>query len=274
MKEKRKNCTTCGGKGYLLKKNEQNEMYRKTCICQKANIDREVRRYEVSARELEEKVPSDYYRAVDFDGKILRETIPIESEYDFEIEGYISFLEEYIENMITGEKPKKSYYVVAPPDCGKKIFVYTAIKEAMAHGLQVSGLVDTQEIYEKLEERAYREIRELYKNDIVFVTVGNSPSKADMVAIRYLIDIADRMGTPMLMISRYNATFICQNDPTLLEDIGVMSSRKGAYGKLEFVGFNRQILHTHKMKLEQQYKKKKAIQGEDILALKQSMREQ
>lgn len=267
-------CTVCGGKGYLLKKNEQNEMYRKTCDCKKAKVSREIQTYEVSERILREKIPNEYYRTVAFDGAILRETLPIDPEYDFEIEGYVSFLEEYIENMITGEKPKKSYYVVAPPDCGKKLFVYTAIREALTHGLEVSGLVDTQEVYMLLEERAYREIRELFKNDIVFVTVGNSPSKADMVAIRHLIDLADRMGTPMLMISRYNASFICQNDSTLMEDIGVESSRKGLYGKLEFVGFNRDILHKHKTSLERKYKKTKAPQGMDIVDMKKAMRGQ
>lgn len=235
-------CEVCGGKGFTIQV-LNGKPKRNPCECRNVRDFKDrIKPKTINELELEEKIPNVFFRDVEFDEEELRETIIIpEHLQDIQIDSYIDFLQSYLRALRMGKIPEKSYYVVAPSGCGKKIFIYAAIKEAMRGGINPSGLIDTHDVYELMEARKYAKVKELLNVDVAFLTVGASPSQGDMIALRSVIDICERYGIPLVVISRFAVKYLARFDPMLKSDVGVFSTRKGDYGRLEHVGFSEEL---------------------------------
>lgn len=232
-------CKVCGGKGFTIQI-VKGKPKRTPCDCRNVkDFKTKIEPNKINEIELEEKIPNPYFRDVEFDEEELRETMSMpEHLRDIQVDSYIVFLKSYLQALRLGKKPEKSYIVTAPSGSGKKIFVYSAIKEAMRGGLKTSGLLDTHEIYELMEDKKFGKIKELIWVDVVFMTMGGSPSQPDVIALRHMIDTCERYGIPMVLISRFSGQFLAKYDAMMKTDVGVFTTRRGDYGRLEGIGFS------------------------------------
>lgn len=235
-------CEKCGGKGFTIKiDNKKAKSIPCECKDVKDYKDKLVE-ITISEKELEKLIPNFYFRAIEFDGDELRDTIPVPDHLkDIQIDSYVDFMESYLKVIRMGKRPERSYFLEAPTGFGKKTFIYSAIKEAIKGGLTTTGLLDTYEIYGLMEKNKYGDIKELLNKDIVFLTMGGSPTKQDVVVLRMSIDLCERYGIPMIVISRFASNYIGKQDPTMKVDIGVFNTVRGDYGRLKHVGFSPQF---------------------------------
>lgn len=246
-KEEQAVCEKCGGIGHTLKM-VNGKMKRIKCDCKKVSYKLALEPQEISDDILKKYIPSKYYLETEFNAEVLEEGIKsnigeeLLMDYDMDVEEYIDFLDTFIDTVKMGVIPDKSYFIVAPPSMGKKIFVYNVIRRGLESGIKVSRLINTQEIYSLMDEKKIREIEELYRNhEILLVNVGNSPNRQDMIALRYLMGRSDEWGKPLIVISRFARDFFIKMDANLVMDLGVISSTRGVYGELEQVGFNNEF---------------------------------
>lgn len=234
----------CGGKGFIFYR-DNGRMRRKLCECGiLKDFKTKIEPADFDDKELESKIPNPRYR-VDFDREKLEESMDIpERLMDIQVGMHIDFMDEFIRTVRLGVKPRKSYFLVAPSGMGKKYFVYNAIRSAYEGGLKPSGLIDTYEVYEKMDKRELGELREMFDVDIAFMTMGGSPGRLDIVALKTVLDICDRKGIPLVVISRHTAGFLVRQgkDPLLTKDIGVFMTAEYDYGCLERVGFSDEFM--------------------------------
>lgn len=267
-----KECGKCGGRGYIHEKVDGKHK-RSVCSCVSVSDFRvKIENEHISLHELREKIPNKYFRDVEFDEEELRESICIPNELkDIQIESYIDFIKSYLATLRMGSRPGKSYFVSAPSGSGKKVFVYTAIKEALRGGLKPSGLLDTHEVYDLMATNQFGKIKELLSVDVAFLTMGGSPARPDIIALRSIIDICERGGVPLLIISRFTANFLTKNDVTLKTDLGLFTTRRGDYGRLEQVGFNDETMYKYMDVLRKNTGSEKV---ESVSDMKRRMREE
>lgn len=244
-------CELCGGRGFTIVLGT-GKTKRKPCKCRAVrDFHDKIEPVDVPDFVLKSKVPSRYFQLIEFDTEELKEQIEIPDHLkDIAVDVYVDTLDSYVRAVRLGKRPEKSYFVVAPPGSGKKIFVYTAIKQALRGGLNPSGLLDTHDIYELMEAKKFGKIKELLMVDIAFLTMGGSPAKSDVIALRAMIDICERFGVPLVVVSRFSAEFLAKNDPMLIADVGVRVTKRGDYGRLEHVGFTDDFMNRYRDNLK------------------------
>ena len=236
-------CPLCNGKGYKLKK--INNQFKKTvCKCQKemVNLD-EIS--EMSEDILYKYIPNELYHE-DISITKLKENKVIGSEWEVEFSKYINFVSKFPTSLAIGKMPTKSYFVVAPPNFGKKFFIYNCIKKTLMGGKTPTELLDTAELYTLYSQKEYKQLKDYFLNhDIVFMTVGNSPNMNDVIVLKHMMDLADRFGKPIIMISRISVPYFLNFDANLIDDLGVKRGYKHNYGILELAGFSNDFMKDY-----------------------------
>lgn len=195
---------------------------------------------EVSDTLLQEYIENDYFRKNEFNLRKLDKEIPlVRRDRDVSVDVYLKFLDDYLNRLRNGRKPDKSYFVSAPDGFGKKMFVYQAIKESLRHGLKPTKLLATHELYEYLDRKEYNQF---YKNfqdvDLAFITLGGAPTITDLIVIKTALDYCERIGVPLLAISRFDPQRFHKHDVLSITYLGVKVAKRGDFGVMELVGFN------------------------------------
>lgn len=231
-------CQRCFGRGYKIEINGTSKKW-VDCICKKTHKTKEQM---ISEKTLEEYIPNIFYRENKFEFReVERRVNEVNTKTDYNLEislfTYTDFLEEYYSKIANGVKPTKSYFVVAPANFGKKFFVYECIKKGLKKGLKVSPLYSTLEVYEKMNKDNLTEFNEMLNVDVLFLTVGGNPFNQDMYALRFILELADRKGISILLISRFSANYFKKLDGSLVEDMMNEYTRDYDYGHLEHIGF-------------------------------------
>lgn len=262
-----KDCKDCGGKGFIMYK-DSGMMKRKPCECKiLRNFKDKIEPEYIDPLILKEKIPNPRYRE-DFDEEELEETIDIPDKlWDIQVEMYIEFLDTYIRTVRMGKKPEKSYFVVAPSGSGKKYFVYNAIKSALQGGLTTTSLIDTHDVYDLMGNKKFGELKSMLMADVAFLTLGGSPVRPDMIALRAVLDICDRYGIPLVVISRFSGGYLKKLDSLIAQDVGVFSTKKWEYGRLEQVGFSDEFMIKHR-----NYKQSAGKEVESVADFKERVR--
>ncbi|MGN4914075.1 hypothetical protein ACTFR8_23045 [Bacillus cereus group sp. MYBK15-3] len=238
----REKCERCGGSGRLFLKTGSKMEKVKCPVCKgKKTIATEddiiVEDRKSLEKLFEEYIPNEYFRFDNYNRKKLEKGMVIPpSLRDVTVETYFEFIDIMLATLLMGGIPRKSYMVSAPDMMGKKWFAYTAIKNLLRAGLKPTKLLDSKDLYELLEKRQFGELKKELTGDVAFLTLGGSPSRADIVVLKEAVDICERMGTPMFVISRTDGAYLARYDAFLADAIGVKATKEGDLGRLEQQG--------------------------------------
>ncbi|PER55751.1 hypothetical protein CN495_08330 [Bacillus thuringiensis] len=245
-------CERCGGRRRLRIKNDVGGFDKIKCpVCcggkKQALVTLEVTEKRTQ-KELEklfaEYIPNDYFRYDDYDRRKLERdmAIPPHMRSDLTVDTYLEFADTFLAKLALGQIDKKSYILTTPDRCGKKWLVYTAIKNTLRAGLKPSPLLDSKDLYVLLDNKKYDEIKQKLDADIVFLTLGASPSRADVIVLKILLDMCERAGTPLFVVSRMSGSYLTKYDSLLVDSLGVKATREGELGRLQQEGIYGQIM--------------------------------
>ncbi len=155
-----------------------------------------------------------YYWDQEWNAETLKASLP-ELRNHRTFSQYVDQLDKVYNVFKSGQIPRRSALVVAPPRRGKLIWAFSCMKQAMKHGYKIVPLLDTSE-WRRLNiiatERAYIKDMSLYgctmedviAADVVFLTVDKDNFKGAYRAIESLLDKRQRRGRPTIIISRYS----------------------------------------------------------------------
>lgn len=233
-----RDCRVCGGKGFRMEKID-GSLRRVACKeCGGVrNFRDKLEAREPSDRDLAEYIPNAYFRAIEFDRAVLEKEIPVPMAVrDIYFEVYYDFMEKMIATLRMGQVPKKSYIVTAPDNFGKKVFVYSMIKNALRGNLKPTELIDSRDVYDQLDHQNYAQLKEWFNADIAFMTLGGAPAKSDAISIKTVLDICERKGIPLIVLSRFNGSYFTKFDSLMAASVGVKATKDGDYGRLEQQG--------------------------------------
>lgn len=221
---------------------------------------------EVSDEILEEYIKNDFFRLSELDIRQLNRELPISRRNrDVTVELYLEFMENYLNRLKLGRVPDKSYYVAAPDGFGKKVFVYQAIKEALRHDMTPTSLLDSHELYSLLDSRDYTGFYEIFNGvDMAFITLGGAPSNTGMIVIKTALEYCERIGIPLMVISRFEPGKFHKVDVMTANYLGVKTTRKGDFGKMQLAGFDSFGIN----KIVQDIRDREGIKGKNFREMK------
>lgn len=220
----------------------------------------------VSDELLEEYIPNDFFRLSELDIKQLNKELPISRRNrDVSVELYLDFMEEYLNRIKLGRVPDRSYYVAAPDGFGKKVFVYQAIKEALRHDLTPTTLLDSHEMYSLLDSRNYTDFYATFDGvEMAFLTLGGAPSNTGMIVLKTALEYCERIGIPLMAISRFEPSKFHRVDVMTANYLGVKITRKGDFGKMQLAGFDSFGIN----KIVQDIRDREGIRGKNFSEMK------
>lgn len=200
---------------------------------------------EVPDSVLREYIKNEYFRINDFNKRTLLKELPISRrDRDISVEVYADFLDDYINRIQNGRVPEKSYYIAAPDSFGKKVFAYQVIKECLAHGLKPTPILSAHVMYNYLNTEKYEEFYGQTEDvDVAIITTGGAPSKTSIIVLKTLLEHCERIGVPLLILSRFSPDRFYDRDPFVSYYLGVRQTVRGDYGKAELKGFNREKMY-------------------------------
>ena len=161
---------------------------------------------------LEKLIPNPKFRNERFDRLRLEAEAPLPFELkNYLFNSYLDTVESLISTFRVGLLPKKSILLSAPDSFGKKHVIYECIKECVRHGISCTTLIEFSEIQALLRENKYLEVNEMLDKDVIFLTVSGSGRSLFATPFKYLLDYCERLGKPVIMISRYESTNMMQH---------------------------------------------------------------
>lgn len=196
---------------------------------------------EVTDEMLKPYIFSQYFRDIEFDLKTLKKELPISRRsIDISVELYMEFMGDYLNRIRLGRVPDKSYFISAPDGFGKKIFAYQVIKEALAHRLTPTTIIQSHDLYTMLNEHRYTDFYNQFKGvDLGIITFGGAPSKVDLIVVKTALEHCERYDIPLLILSRFEPEMFYKIDPLTKQYLGVSVAKRGNFGQAELKGFNR-----------------------------------
>lgn len=182
-----------------------------------------------------------YFRVNELDLRQLSKELPLSRrDRDVSVEVYLNFMDNYLNRLKLGRVPEGSYIVCAPDGFGKKVFVYQAIKEALMHEMEPTPLMGSHDLYVLLDKKEYEKFYQQFNDvDMAFITLGGAPSKTDLIVIKTALEYCERLGVPLLVISRFEPETFHNMDIVTSTYLGVKKARRGDFGKMELAGFGR-----------------------------------
>lgn len=243
LKEEKKDCPLCYGSKYRLEK-VNGSFVKKICSCVRKTDDlySHLEELEISTKKLSKYIPNEVYRE-EFDKEILLEDLDIPNQWKVPFNTYVRSLEG-IQNSIQFKKPPvRSYIVIAPSNYGKKHFIYSTIKKTLEAGLKPSELLQIKDISDKLKERDNHGLYEIfYDSDIIFLSLGKQLVREDIYSLSHMMELAEINAKPLIVISKFPRNYLALLEPTILDDVGLLKTKKGYYGLLQLVGFDDDIM--------------------------------
>lgn len=214
-------CSVCGNEGNVFIKTDTAFMT-KNIVCPKckgSSTKRKQRTVGLAGAEkkmLEALIPNHFFRNEVFNLMKLETEVPIaydlKKEYAFK--NYLKELEKILNTFKVGLIPKNSFLLSAPDSFGKKHFIYSCIKECVIHGITCTPLYELSQIQGLIFEKKFLEINEMLDKEVIFITVSGSGREIFPTAFKYLLDYCERLGKPLIMISRYESKNIMKHQAT------------------------------------------------------------
>lgn len=228
------NCSVCGGQGWLLAPTSKG-LKRLTCIkC----LGHKIQKAEASVveEELKKWIPNKVFREGHFDFDTFEKTVllPV-NERRYSFAKYVDFMDKTLRGLQSNIIPKKSYYIVAPDNYGKKWFAYECMKVLVENSHEIGGLVDIADIKQALEVSDYNKAKELLTGDIIFVTLSNMGAGYFSASVKYVLDYASKYGKPVFLFTRVQAHTWVGSDKNAM-GLTYSNTRDYDYDKLEQVG--------------------------------------
>lgn len=227
-------CSVCDNQGWLLAPTNKG-LKRITCLkC----LGHKVRKKEASfvSEEIKKWIKNPMYRDNRFDFEKFNEGIllPV-SERKYSFEKYVNFMNSIMDGLESDLLPRKSYYVVAPDNYGKKWFAYECMKLLVETGHEVGGLVDIADIKQAIEKEDYQKAKGYLVGDVIFVTLSNMGAGYFGYAVKYVLDYASKYGKPVFLFTRVQANTWVSSDKA---SMGIVYNHTKDYefDKLEQVG--------------------------------------
>lgn len=227
-------CSVCGGQGWLLAPTTKG-LKRITCIkC----LGHKIKKAESSVveEELKKWIPNKVFRDGHFDFETFEKTVllPV-NERRYSFAKYVDFMDKTLSSLQSNILPKKSYYIVAPDNYGKKWFAYECMKVLAENSHEIGGLVDIADIKQALEVSDYNKAKELLTGDIIFVTLSNMGAGYFSASVKYVLDYASKYGKPVFLFTRVQANTWVTSDKNAM-GLAYNNTRDYDYDKLEQVG--------------------------------------
>lgn len=211
-------CSVCGNAGNVFIKTDVAFMT-KNIVCPKCKgsaTRRKQRTVGLAGAEkkmLETLIPNHFFRNESFNLMKLETEVPIaydlKKEYAFK--NYLKELEKLLNTFKVGMIPKNSVLLSAPDSFGKKHFIYSCIKECVVHGISCTPLYELSQIQGLLFEKKFLEVNDMLDKEVIFITVSGSGREIYPTAFKYLLDYCERLGKPLIMISRYESKNIMKH---------------------------------------------------------------
>lgn len=201
---------------------------------------------QITTEMLKPYIFSERFRIMEFDEKTLKKELPISRRNrDVSVDVYIDFMKDYLNRLKQGRKPNKSYILSAPDGFGKKIFAYQVIKEALAHKLEVTPILQSQDLYSLLDKHKYEEFYANFKGkDIAIITFGGAPTMKDPIVVKTVLEHCERHDVAVLLLSRFEPEMFSRWDSFSKLYLGVNVSKKGDFGVAESKGFNKEQMQA------------------------------
>lgn len=227
-------CSVCDNQGWLLAPTNKG-LKRITCLkC----LGHKVRKKEASfvSEEIKKWIKNPMYRDNRFDFEKFNEGIllPV-SERKYSFEKYVNFMNSIMDGLESDLLPRKSYYVVAPDNYGKKWFAYECMKLLVETGHEVGGLVDIADIKQAIEKEDYQKAKGYLGGDVIFVTLSNMGAGYFGYAVKYVLDYASKYGKSVFLFTRVQANTWVSSDKASM-GIVYNHTRDYEFDKLEQVG--------------------------------------
>lgn len=214
-------CSVCGNEGNVFIKTDTAFMT-KNIVCPKckgSSTKRKQRTVGLAGAEkkmLDALIPNHFFRNEPFNLMKLETEVPIaydlKKEYAFK--NYLKEIEKLLNTFKVGMIPKNSVLLSAPDSFGKKHFIYSCIKECVIHGITCTPLYELSQIQGLLFEKKFLEINDMLDKEVIFITVSGSGREIFPTAFKYLLDYCERLGKPLIMISRYESKNIMKHQAT------------------------------------------------------------
>ena len=218
-------CEKCGNEGFTIQKTDRGTFVQKICECRtkekvatleeiQANLDKELPK-----DVLEKYVPSPYYQDNLFDiHKFHRQKTLPEELTDIRYQSYKTYLNELTGLFKSGGIPRKSYLIVAPSDFGKNTFVFSSIQILLKANKNPSEFLYIADLADNIREEGFNTITNLVKeHDILFLTLGATPRKRDIMLYIDILERANRYGKPVITTSRKHPYHLASYYPMLSE---------------------------------------------------------
>lgn len=128
---------------------------------------------------------------------------------------------EKIHNMFAdGKIINKSAIIIAPPQFSKVTFSYSCMQHALANGMSVAPLFDSQEVKRLITLAAEKPIKnylmdydEYINKDVCFITITKTSYREEAYQIiQEILDKRSRRNLPTFFISRYSLETMSKRD--------------------------------------------------------------
>ena len=189
-------CHTCGGRG-------------KEGGCPKCGL---TTRAFTEMRTMSLDIPADVIPAA-YQGKLWTKP-PIVVGTPHRILDYDNKLEQIHKMFLSGNIPKFSVFMSAPPKSDKHLFAYSCLQTALVQSYTIAPLfttADWRRLYKVSQMNPFYKLYDLYKwddlvsRDIVFLSVDHSDDRFDSLSlIKDILDTRAGFGKPTFIISDYS----------------------------------------------------------------------
>lgn len=234
-------CSHCEGRGWVMEKQDDGRVRKVVCPkCLGNPVKAESEDFDRYGKPLlEELIENRYYLNNRFDThQLIEDNMDAYRVATRQFENYVEFISGVLTEVRNGEIPLKSYYLATPDGYGKKHFVYQVMKELVAYGNKPTQLLNGGLLLDLYNKREFKEINDLLEGDMIFVTISAlSRTNGLGNVIKYIADVAERKGVPVIMIGRVSVeVFLRDKDYNLPSLLGRQTSN-GDYGHFQCEGF-------------------------------------
>lgn len=234
-------CSRCEGRGWVMEKQDDGVVRKVVCPeCLGNPVKAESEEFDRYGKPLlEELIENKYYLNSRFDThQLVEDNMDAYRMATRQFENYVEFLSGILTEVRNGDVPLKSYYLATPDGYGKKHFIYQVMKELVTYGHKPTQLLNGGLLLDLYNKREFKEINDLLDGDMIFVTISAlSRTKGLGNIIKYIADIAERKGVPVIMLGRVSVeVFLRDKDYNLPSLLGRRTSN-GDFGHFQCEGF-------------------------------------
>lgn len=234
-------CSLCENRGWIMEKQSDGRVKKVVCpqcLGNKVKVESvEFDRYGKPL--LEELIGNKQYLSTSYNARTLMEdNMDAYRVSTRQFDNYLEFVNGLLTEVRSGDLPLKSYYLATPDGYGKKHLVYQCMKELVYYGHKPTQLLNGGLLLDLYNKREFKELNELLDGDMIFVTVS-ALSKTHGLGnvIKYIADLAERRGIPVLMIGRVSVEIFLRDKDYNVPSLLGRNTPNGDYGHFQCEGF-------------------------------------